>query len=69
MQLKTGSGSGSSAVFESRYDSRTQTEGPSSYGYSLSTTMRQADTKSTGTWKATDTTSRCTSNESSEGYV
>jgi hypothetical protein len=48
----------------SRYDSRTQTEGPSSYWYKLNTTKRQADTTSTGTWKATDTTSRSTSNES-----
>jgi hypothetical protein len=49
---------------KSRFDTRTQTEGPSPYWYSLSTTRRQADTTSTGTWKATDTTSRHTSNES-----
>jgi hypothetical protein len=49
---------------KSRFDTRTQTEGPSPYWYSLSTTRRQADTTSTGTWKATDTTSRRTSNES-----
>jgi hypothetical protein len=33
------------------------TEGPSPYWYKLNTTSRQADTTSTGTWKATDTTS------------
>jgi hypothetical protein len=49
---------------KSRLDSRTQTEGPSPYWYRLNTTRRQADTMSTGTWKATDTTSKCTSNES-----
>jgi hypothetical protein len=49
---------------KSRYDSRTQTEGLSPYWYSLSTTRRQADTTSTSTWKATDTTSMSTSNES-----
>jgi hypothetical protein len=49
---------------KSRFDTRTQTEGPSPYWYSLSTTRRQADTTSTGTWKATGTTSRRTSNES-----
>jgi hypothetical protein len=49
---------------KSRLDSRTQTEGPSPYWYSLNTTSRQADTTSTGTWKATDTTSMRTSNES-----
>jgi hypothetical protein len=49
---------------KSRIDTRTQTEGPSPYWYSLSTTRRQADTTSTGTWKATDTTSISTSNES-----
>jgi hypothetical protein len=49
---------------KSRLDSRTQTEGPSPYWYSLNMTSRQADTTSTGTWKATDTTSRRTSNES-----
>jgi hypothetical protein len=48
----------------SRIDTRTQTEGLSPYWYRLNTTSRQADTTSTGTWKATDTTSRCTSNES-----
>jgi hypothetical protein len=48
----------------SRIDTRTQTEGPSPYWYSLNTTSRQADTISTGTWKATDTTSGRTSNES-----
>jgi hypothetical protein len=48
----------------SRIDTRTQTEGPSPYWYSLNTTSRQADTMSTGTWKATDTTSSRTSNES-----
>jgi hypothetical protein len=48
----------------SRIDTRTQTEGPSPYWYSLNTTSRQADTMSTGTWKATDTTSGRTSNES-----
>jgi hypothetical protein len=64
MQLKTDPGFWSSAVFKSRYDSRTQTEGPSPYWYSLSTTGCQADTTSTGTWKATDTTSTRTSNES-----
>jgi hypothetical protein len=41
----------------SRIDTRTQTEGPSPYWYKLNTTSRQADTTSTGTWKATDTTS------------
>jgi hypothetical protein len=40
------------------------TEGPSPYWYKLNTTSRQADTTSTGTWKATDTTSERTSNES-----
>jgi hypothetical protein len=49
---------------KSQLDSRTQTEGPSPYWYSLNTTSRQADTTSTSTWKATDTTSRHTSNES-----
>jgi hypothetical protein len=49
---------------KSRIDSRTQTGGPSPYWYRLNTTSRQADTTSTGTWKATDTTSRRTSNES-----
>jgi hypothetical protein len=49
---------------KSQIDSRTQTEGPSPYWYRLNTTRRQADTTSTGTWKATDTTSRRTSNES-----
>jgi hypothetical protein len=48
----------------SRIDTRTQTEGPSPYWYKLNTTSRQADTMSTGTWKATDTTSMCTSSES-----
>jgi uncharacterized protein YhdP len=48
----------------SRIDTRTQTEGPSPYWYKLNTTSRQADTTSTGTWEATDTTSRSTSNES-----
>jgi hypothetical protein len=46
---------------KSRLDSRTQTEGLSPYWYSLNTTMRQADTTSTSTWKATDTTSSRTS--------
>jgi hypothetical protein len=49
---------------KSRIDSRTQTEGPSPYWYRLYTTRCQADTTSTGTWKATDTTSSRTSNES-----
>jgi hypothetical protein len=49
---------------KSRIDSRTQTEGLSPYWYRLNTTKRQADTTSTGTWKATDTTSKSTSNES-----
>jgi hypothetical protein len=49
---------------KSQYDSRTQTEGLSPYWYSLSTTRHQADTTSTSTWKATDTTSMSTSNES-----
>jgi hypothetical protein len=49
---------------KSQYDSRTQTEGLSSYCYSLSTTGCQADTTSTGTQKATDATSSSTSNES-----
>jgi hypothetical protein len=49
---------------KSRYDSRTQTEGLSPYWYSLSTTKCQVDTMSTGTRKATVTTSNCTSNES-----
>jgi hypothetical protein len=49
---------------KSRLDSRTQTEGPSPYWYKLNTTRRQADTTSTGTWKATNTTSRRTSNVS-----
>jgi hypothetical protein len=48
----------------SRIDTRTQTEGPSPYWYKLNTTSRQADTTSTSTWKATDTTSISTSNES-----
>jgi hypothetical protein len=48
----------------SQIDTRTQTEGPSPYWYRLNTTRRQADTMSTGTWKATDTTSSHTSNES-----
>jgi hypothetical protein len=48
----------------SRIDTRTQTEGPSPYWYRLNTTSRQADTMSTGTWKATDTTSSRTSNKS-----
>jgi hypothetical protein len=48
----------------SRIDTRTQTEGPSPYWYKLNTTSRQADTTSTSTWEATDTTSRSTSNES-----
>jgi uncharacterized protein YhdP len=49
---------------KSRMDTRTQTEGPSPYWYKLNTTSRQADTTITGTWKATDTTSRRTSSES-----
>jgi hypothetical protein len=49
---------------KSRIDTRTQTEGPSPYWYKLNTTRHQADTMSTGTWKATDTTSNRTSNES-----
>jgi hypothetical protein len=49
---------------KSRIDSRTQTEGLSPYWYRLNTTKCQADTTSTGTWKATDTTSKSTSNES-----
>jgi hypothetical protein len=49
---------------KSQLDSRTQTEGPSPYWYRLNTTRHQADTMSTGTWKATGTTSRSTSNES-----
>jgi hypothetical protein len=49
---------------KSRLNTRTQTEGPSPYWYKLNTTGRQADTMSTGTWKATNTTSRRTSNES-----
>jgi hypothetical protein len=49
---------------KSQIDTRTQTEGPSPYWYKLNTTSRQADTTSTGTWKATDTTSRRTSSES-----
>jgi hypothetical protein len=49
---------------KSRIDTRTQTEGPSPYWYRLNTTGRQADTMSTGTWKATNTTSSRTSNES-----
>jgi hypothetical protein len=53
----------------SRIDTRTQTEGPSPYWYRLNTTSRQADTTSTGTWKATDTTSSSISIESSEGGV
>jgi hypothetical protein len=48
----------------SRIDTRTQTEGLSPYWYRLNTTVCQADTTSTGTWKATDTTSTSTSNES-----
>jgi hypothetical protein len=48
----------------SRYDSRTQTEGLSPYWYMLYSTRCQADTTSTGTWKATDTTSTRTRNES-----
>jgi hypothetical protein len=48
---------------KSRLNTRTQTEGLSPYWYSLSTTIRQADTMSTSTWKATDTTSMRTSNE------
>jgi uncharacterized protein YhdP len=61
MQLQAGSEYDGSS---SRIDTRTQTEGPSLYWYSLNTTSRQADTTSTGTWKATDTTSKGTSNES-----
>jgi hypothetical protein len=61
MQLQAGSEYDGSS---SRIDTRTQTEGPSPYWYKLNTTSRQADTMSTGTWKATDTTSKCTSNES-----
>jgi hypothetical protein len=49
---------------KSRIDTRTQTAGPSPYWYRLNTTRRQADTMSTSTWKATDTTSSRTSNES-----
>jgi hypothetical protein len=49
---------------ESRYDSRTQTEGPSSYSYRLYSTSCQVDTKCTSTRKATDTTSTSTSIES-----
>jgi hypothetical protein len=48
----------------SRIDTRTQTEGLSPYWYRLNTTKCQADTTSTGTWNATDTTSSRTSNES-----
>jgi hypothetical protein len=49
---------------KSRIDTRTQTEGLSPYWYKLYMMIRQADTTSTGTWKATDTTSSSTSNES-----
>jgi hypothetical protein len=52
----------------SRLDSRTQTEGPSPYWYRLNTTSCQADTMSTGTWKATNTTSNSPSNESEYRY-
>jgi mevalonate kinase len=61
MQLQAGSEYDGSS---SRIDTRTQTEGPSLYWYRLNTTRCQADTTSTGTWKATDTTSSRTSNES-----
>jgi hypothetical protein len=61
MQLQAGSEYDGSS---SRIDTRTQTEGPSPYWYRLNTTRCQADTTSTGTWKATDTTSSRTSNES-----
>jgi hypothetical protein len=61
MQLQAGSECDGSS---SRIDTRTQTEGPSPYWYRLNTTSRQADTMSTSTWKATDTTSSRTSNES-----
>jgi hypothetical protein len=61
MQLQAGSEYDGSS---SRIDTRTQTEGPSPYWYRLNTTRCQADTTSTGTWKATDTTSGRTSNES-----
>jgi hypothetical protein len=47
-----------------RCDSRTQTEGLSSYWYRLYSTEHQADTTSIGTWKATDATSTSPSNES-----
>jgi hypothetical protein len=51
---------------KSRLNTTTQTEGPSPYWYKLNTTGRQADTMSTGTWKATNTTSKHTSNESGQ---
>jgi hypothetical protein len=49
---------------KSQLNTRTQTEGPSPYWYRLYTTRCQADTMSTSTWKATDTTSSRTSSES-----
>jgi hypothetical protein len=48
------------------YDSRTQTEGPSSYRYRIYSTLHQADTRCTSTCKATDPTSTCTSVKSQE---
>jgi hypothetical protein len=51
---------------KSRIDTRTQTEGLSSYRYRLYSTLCQADTKCTSTRKATDPTSTSTSIESQE---
>jgi hypothetical protein len=61
MQLKTSLGSGSTAVFKSRYDSRTQTEGLSPYWYRLNTAKSQANTTSSRSRKATNTESTCSS--------
>jgi hypothetical protein len=54
---------------KNRIDTRTQTEGPSSYWYRIYSTSCQADTKCTSTCKATDPTSKCTSIESQEPQV
>jgi hypothetical protein len=51
----------------SRIDTRTQTEGPSSYGYSLSSTKSQANTTSSRTRKATNTESICNSATDTSG--
>jgi hypothetical protein len=46
---------------KSRIDTRTQTEGPSPYWYSLNSTKSQANTTSSCSGKATNTESTCSS--------